>query len=261
MHKQNQDESDEAFSWENLFNDNSNNSENSEDDKEKKKDEEVNKKGKMKEENVKKKNGGKKYGHGVHIVTERERRKKMRNMFSNLHSLLPQLPPKADKSTIVDEAISYVKTLQCTLKRLQKQKLDRLTITNNTMSTMNNVNNSNSNSNTPKINSIFEPSSSNIPVMIQTWMSSNVVLNICGNDVQFTVYAFKKPNLFIALCIILEKHKLDVIATHISSDIDRSIYIIHAHVDDGNYEQVRGLITLEDLCKHAAEEMMLCVSS
>lgn len=32
--------------------------------------------------------------HELHIWTERERRKKMRNMFSNLHALLPQLPPK-----------------------------------------------------------------------------------------------------------------------------------------------------------------------
>ncbi|MCE5167251.1 hypothetical protein HAX54_044787, partial [Datura stramonium] len=32
--------------------------------------------------------------HEIHIQTERERRKKMRNMFSNLHALLPQLPPK-----------------------------------------------------------------------------------------------------------------------------------------------------------------------
>lgn len=30
----------------------------------------------------------------VHIFTERERRKKMRTMFTNLHALLPQLPPK-----------------------------------------------------------------------------------------------------------------------------------------------------------------------
>lgn len=30
----------------------------------------------------------------VHIWTERERRKKMRNMFSTLHALLPHLPPK-----------------------------------------------------------------------------------------------------------------------------------------------------------------------
>lgn len=32
--------------------------------------------------------------HEMHILTERERRKKMRNMFSNLHALLPHLPPK-----------------------------------------------------------------------------------------------------------------------------------------------------------------------
>lgn len=32
--------------------------------------------------------------HEIHIWTERERRKKMRNMFSSLHALLPQLPPK-----------------------------------------------------------------------------------------------------------------------------------------------------------------------
>lgn len=32
--------------------------------------------------------------HELHIWTERERRKKMRNMFGNLHALLPHLPPK-----------------------------------------------------------------------------------------------------------------------------------------------------------------------
>lgn len=34
--------------------------------------------------------------HETHIWTERERRKKMRTMFSNLHALLPQLPPKVN---------------------------------------------------------------------------------------------------------------------------------------------------------------------
>ncbi|KAL6211719.1 hypothetical protein ACLB2K_016942 [Fragaria x ananassa] len=32
--------------------------------------------------------------HELHIYTERERRKKMGNMFANLHALLPQLPSK-----------------------------------------------------------------------------------------------------------------------------------------------------------------------
>ncbi|MBA0854697.1 hypothetical protein Goshw_003800 [Gossypium schwendimanii] len=60
--------------------------------------------------------------HDMHIWTERKRRKKMRNMFSNLHALLPHLPPKADKSTIVDEAVNYIKTLQQTLQNLRKTK-------------------------------------------------------------------------------------------------------------------------------------------
>lgn len=32
--------------------------------------------------------------HEIHIWTERERRKKMRDMFAKLHALLPELPPK-----------------------------------------------------------------------------------------------------------------------------------------------------------------------
>ncbi|KAG8368401.1 hypothetical protein BUALT_Bualt15G0041700 [Buddleja alternifolia] len=40
--------------------------------------------------------GGESDDHELHIWTERERRKKMRNMFSNLHALLPHLPPKAN---------------------------------------------------------------------------------------------------------------------------------------------------------------------
>lgn len=38
--------------------------------------------------------GGAESEHEVHILTERERRKKMRNMFTSLHALLPQLPAK-----------------------------------------------------------------------------------------------------------------------------------------------------------------------
>lgn len=42
--------------------------------------------------------GGGESDHEIHIWTERERRKKMRNMFSNLHALLPQLPPKVNNN-------------------------------------------------------------------------------------------------------------------------------------------------------------------
>lgn len=53
-----------------------------------------NKEGKKKMKNKEKETEGKSEQEKVHIFTERERRKKMRNMFTNLHALLPQLPPK-----------------------------------------------------------------------------------------------------------------------------------------------------------------------
>ncbi|KAF3684982.1 hypothetical protein FXO38_00017 [Capsicum annuum] len=49
--------------------------------------------------------GGRESGHELHIRTERERRKRMRNMFEELQTLLPHLQPKADKSSIVDETV------------------------------------------------------------------------------------------------------------------------------------------------------------
>ncbi|KAL9231751.1 hypothetical protein vseg_006937 [Gypsophila vaccaria] len=254
----------ENHSWENLFNDNSNDSIDDDDEKKQNDDEEVSKiKGKMKVKNVKRKEED----HGVHILTERERRKKMRDMFSNLHSLLPQLPPKADKSTVVDEAITYIKNLECTLKRLQQQKLERVTIPNKPLST----NNDNDNDKDNYDNNIImttktstnnsAPSSSNMPAIIRTYTSSNVVLNLCGNDVQFTVYALKKPQLFTALCRVLDKYKLDVVAVHVSSDVDRSVYVLHARVSDETSDELHGQVTVEDICKHAASEMMLCVST
>ncbi|KAK4375074.1 hypothetical protein RND71_005751 [Anisodus tanguticus] len=150
------------------------------------------------QENEGKTNGGES-DHEMHMWTERERRKKMRNMFSNLHALLPQLPPKADKSTIVDEAVSYIKTLQHTLQKLQRQKLQRLHGMATTM-------------NPPIITTsiisreafLSDQGSTNIsptlpmphfPTVFQTWTSPNVILNVCGDEAHISVCYPKKSGL------------------------------------------------------------------
>lgn len=46
-------------------------------------------------------------------------------MISNIYSNLILYPMQADESTIVDEAVNYIKTLQQTLQNLQKQQLER----------------------------------------------------------------------------------------------------------------------------------------
>ena len=168
---------------------------------------------------------------------------------------------QADKSTIVDEAVNYIRTLQQTLHKLQKQKLEKLQGATNNINpptsfnigetSINNINNpqlklvydtreafladqgscndlvsmgdNNNNNNNPNTNSLF-------PVIFQTWTSSNVVLNICGEEAHISICSPKKAGLFSSICYVLEKHKIMLISAQISSDANRNMYMIHAQV-------------------------------
>jgi len=100
-----QDHDSETFLWENelwekFCNDDFNNSGDdmataalqTEEDKGRKRSPAVAKK--EKGEDGERRERGESSSHDMHIWTERERRKKMRNMFSTLRSLLPDVPPK-----------------------------------------------------------------------------------------------------------------------------------------------------------------------
>ncbi|OMO63213.1 hypothetical protein COLO4_32636 [Corchorus olitorius] len=234
--------------------------------------------------------------HEMHIWTERERRKKMRNMFSNLHALLPQLPPKADKSTIVDEAVNHIKTLQQTLQKLQKQKLERLQLQSgirfgyNEPPSMSNLTtkkqafessreafladqvssndqqlnvSASKNTFSSSISSVSNDDHQLFPVSFQTWTSSNVVLNLCGNNqAQISVCSAKKPGLFTSICYILEKHKIGVISAHVSSNSNQTMFMIQAHAGgEGCNQMSQGIDQVEEMFKQAAAEIMSCVSS
>ncbi|XP_022136094.1 transcription factor bHLH95-like [Momordica charantia] len=219
--------------------------------------------------------------HEIHIWTERERRKKMRNMFANLHALLPHLPPKADKSTIVDEAVNYIKGLQQTLQKLQKQKLERIHNTNVAPYAYDSLKLLPSQSSTREAFLADHASSSNdmsallfsnstttspniIPArscsVFQTWTSSNVVLNVCGGDAQISICSAKKPGLFTAICYVLKKHKINVVSAHVSADIDRSLFMIQAHANGGCNEFGTAIVA-EDIFKQAAGEIIFWLSS
>ncbi|KAJ9186759.1 hypothetical protein P3X46_002297 [Hevea brasiliensis] len=219
--------------------------------------------------------GGVESDHDVHILTERERRKKMRNMFSSLHALLPQLPAKADKSTIVDEAVKYIKTLQEILQTLEKQreeKLQGVTIVDSERSVITShtqplesreaflATQGPSKSFTMATNMPHSFPLSLSPCCFQTWFSPNVVMNMCGDNAQISVCSVKRPGLLTRIFYILEKHKLDVVSAHISSDQFRSIYMIHVHAGgaSGQYPEA---LSVEDTFKLAAGEMNLWLLS
>ncbi|KAK4424205.1 Transcription factor [Sesamum alatum] len=239
----------------------------------------------------KKKRGGGQQGggdgesddHELHIWTERERRKKMRNMFASLHSLIPHLPARADKSTIVDEAVLYIKKLEITLSELERQKAQILkgksanpTACDLSMITTPQQNlpiqsreaflaeqGSTSNksavavANPSSLNPLFEfPAAT-----FRTWTSPNVILNVCGRDAHISISSPKKPGLFTPIFFVLEKYKLEVVSAQVSSARDRRMCMIHARANGGVEQFPETLCLVEEIFKQAAVEIMMWVNS
>ncbi|KAK1311194.1 hypothetical protein QJS10_CPA08g00638 [Acorus calamus] len=243
--------------------------------------------------------GGELEDHEVHIWTERERRKKMRNMFTSLHSLLPQLPPKADKSTIVDEAVNYIRTLQHTLQKLQKQKLEKLRLVgggggggSSSIATTIDCDQppppptthlpqptsvdsreafmadhgatAASNNNNNWTISTNSPTAVSVPSRLsqcfQTWSSPNVVLNVSGDDAHISICCARKPGLLTMVCYVLEKHNLEVVSANVSSEFFRAMYMIHAHAN-GVSDQFPEALAVEEVYKLAVGEILLWLSS
>ncbi|KAJ7946068.1 transcription factor bHLH95-like [Quillaja saponaria] len=218
--------------------------------------------------------------HEIHIWTERERRKKMRNMFSSLHALLPQLPSKTDKSTIVDGAVNYIKTLEQTLHNLEKQKQERLqsavtfayepiraAITPRWIAYKDQSREafladqgSINTNNVVMTNGTTTTTIPRYPVGFQTFSYPNFVLNISGDDAQISVYSTKKPGLFSSICLVLEKNKIEVVTAHVFSVGNRSFYMIQVHANGGGgSDQFSEAFSVDEILKQAASEIMTWV--
>lgn len=154
---------------------------------------------------------------------------------------------QADKSTIVDEAVKYIKTLQQTLQMLQKQRLEKLQsatavdyeqsiITSSKVTALGSRESYLADQGQPPKN-LSMPTTTphsfqvpNSPACFQTWFSPNVMVNTCGDDAQISLCSPRKTGLLATILCILEKHDLDLVSANISSDNYRSLYMIHAHV-------------------------------
>ncbi|XP_004231394.3 transcription factor bHLH95-like [Solanum lycopersicum] len=208
--------------------------------------------------------------HEIHIWTERERRKKMRTLFETLHALVPNLPAKADKSTIVYEAVNHIVKLQNTFKKLKSQKLEKLEEYNIGLAGSQKVYNSwekyvvdqGSTCNSTAITPTNHGASPLIPTGFMTWSSPNVILNVCGEDAHISVCCPKKSGLFTIICYVLEKHKIDIVSAQISCDQFRSMFMIQAHAKSGrDVAQFSEAFTVEERLKQAATEIMALATS
>ncbi|CAA0830937.1 Transcription factor bHLH95 [Striga hermonthica] len=212
----------------------------------------------------KRKPGGdeKKSEHEQHIWIERERRKKMRDMFANLHALMPHLPPRADKATIVDEAVVFIQKLQQTLGALQTQKAQRLygtaKLSPQTREAFLAEQVSTSRGPTASSNPP-SPLFANGPVYFKTWTSPNVILSACGKDAQINICCPTKPCLPAAVCFVLDKYKIEVLSGQVSSGADRSMFMLQVRATGPLVQCSGSSLVVEEIFKQAAAELMVWV--
>ncbi|MCD7456317.1 hypothetical protein HAX54_031270 [Datura stramonium] len=186
----------------------------------------------------------------------------MGEMLSELHGFLPQLSPKADKSTILDEVVSYIKTLQNTLQKLEEQKQERLQAGMKLPSVRREqfLADQGSASNLAAITPTSTPLlMNNVSVTgFQTWSSPNVVLNICGEEAHISVCCPKKHVVFSTICYVLEKHNIEIVSAQLSSDHYKNIFMIQAHARGrSSLDQSSEVFPVEEIYKQAATEIIL----
>ncbi|XP_027769751.1 uncharacterized protein LOC107026189 [Solanum pennellii] len=160
----------------------------------------------------------------------------------------------------------YLALLLNTSNKLESQKLERLEENNIMLMGSQKVGNRlekyvgdhGSTCNSTAITQANHGSSPLIPTGFMIWSSTNVVLNVAGEDAHICVCCLKKPGLFTTICYVLEKHKIDIVSVRISSDQFRSMFMIQAHAKDGSgVAQFSEAFTVEDMYKQAANEIML----
>lgn len=123
-----------------------------------------------------------------------------------------------DKATIIDEVVKYIKFLEETCKKLEKQKQERAQyVLKEVMATSNAVSIT-----TGKKQVAFD----------KTWAASNMVLNIHGDEAQFSICSAHNQDILPTIISVLEKHNIEVITTSISSNdnVNGNTSMILVHV-------------------------------
>lgn len=111
----------------------------------------------------------------------------------------------------MNEAVDYIKVLQETLEKLERKKEERAKhILKQIMGT----------------SSVSEKQKG----FDKTWAASNMVLNIRGNEAQFSICSVHKPGLMTMIASVLEKHNIELISATISANGNGSTCMIQVHV-------------------------------
>ncbi|CAN6270199.1 unnamed protein product [Urochloa humidicola] len=253
----------------------------------------------------------------LHIWTEKERRKKMKTMFSSLHALLPQLPEKADKSTIVGEAVTYIQSLEGIVKKLETLKQERIraqqvaagagcsraaaptfpappppppqqpaaaaptreAVLADMVQTWNAQDDlmaelraaasavvaasAAGSSTSAAAAAAAAPAAPAAVPALQTWSGPNIVVCVAGHDAFINIFTPRRPGMLTRMLAVLEKHRVGVVATTVSSDHVHTFFTIQARINAATPPppMLPENVTVLDRYKLAVSEMLHAVAN
>ncbi|XP_040379133.1 transcription factor bHLH95-like [Oryza brachyantha] len=221
----------------------------------------------------------------MHAWTERGRRKEMNNKFDLLHALVPNLSEKADKATIVEATINYIKNLQNEVYKLETLKMQQ-------RKRIAAANADGEGSATPvpappvpeeeeAVAPTRETALADMvhvweeeevagggarhgwrgsPAPLQTWTGSNMTVSLAGDDAFITLSLPRGLSVVTGAVWILERHHIDVrTATLSTPDQDSSLLSLHCHLSPACSSSQN--LTPVDKYKLAVSELMLWIAS
>ncbi|RLM78279.1 transcription factor bHLH95-like [Panicum miliaceum] len=213
----------------------------------------------------------------AHIITERERRKRMKDLFSNLHALMPHVPEKVDKATLVGETIHFIRALEQTKAQLERRKQEQAlarqaaaeAVVSALLSAPQTAQGMAAMSNgwgpavphhqQPLAAAAAPPSlaAATGPAGFQTWSAPNVALSVSNEKAIINVCLPRQPRMLTLVMSVLSKHAIDVITAHVAADGPRSLITIYTRVNVAGGEGP----SAEDIYKLAVSEIMVWLTS
>ncbi|KAG8064491.1 hypothetical protein GUJ93_ZPchr0004g40014 [Zizania palustris] len=207
--------------------------------------------------------------HQLHIWTERERRKKMKNTYSALHALIPHLPDKADKISIVEGTIGYIRTLEDVIKNLERLKMERACAQQGAAANFGEASTQaarrlateadmgNGLMNAP-LQAAAEVTAAPATAL-QTWAAPNITLTMAGDvDAFINMCLPRKKASLTTVLFVLERNRIDVVTSTISSDQQgKTLFNIHVRINEASSHCTTKNLKPEAKYKLAVSELMI----
>ncbi|KAH7447729.1 hypothetical protein KP509_01G118800 [Ceratopteris richardii] len=186
----------------------------------------------------------------VHILSERQRRKSMRESFSILQSLVPKLKLKhTDRITVLTEVITYIQSLRGALDELERKKADMMEFLglsgkhrsrrqeDDLQATVTYIDPGNN----------LDDKDGELVAMVE------VTVRMCGPDVFLTLNAPQRRGVWSGVLSLLQKFSIEVSNATLASSGNSSFHCIHAKAMD--VSTLKGVNLQEELERVIVKEL------